>query len=245
MTRTGAACAWCGRDGAAVCCVPPGWTVVPDPGLPGAGLLGTGLPGAGADLGGAGLGAAVLAGMSSGEGACAFDGAGLLCSVIGWLPCHGARAVSPGGRPRSPRGGIKKPLVPGGSRGVRAGTGLVSSLRASQVRECGSASRIPPSPTSRPLVKLSRPLSQHSRQLSPRGTPPYPRCPRGMPFPQGRTEVCFTIWDGQTAGTPGLDVPLTSEAEALPAAPDSKAPVLISASTPGAAMGLATRKPCP
>lgn len=42
--------------------------------------------------------------------------------------------------------GIKKPLVPGGSRGARAGTGLVSSLRASQVRECGSASRLHPHP---------------------------------------------------------------------------------------------------
>ncbi len=44
------------------------------------------------------------------------------------------------------RVGIKKPLVPGGSRGARAGTGLVSSLRASQVRECGSASRLHPHP---------------------------------------------------------------------------------------------------
>ena len=44
---------------------------------------------AGAGRGGAGLGAAVLAGMSNGEGACALGGTGLLCSVIGWLPCHG------------------------------------------------------------------------------------------------------------------------------------------------------------
>jgi len=44
------------------------------------------------------------------------------------------------------RVGIKKPLVPDGSRGARAGTGLVSSLRASQVRECGSASRLHPHP---------------------------------------------------------------------------------------------------
>src|ERR1700722_18857849 len=38
--------------------------------------------------------AAVLAGMSSGEGACAFGGTGLVCSVIGWLPwsrCHDVR----------------------------------------------------------------------------------------------------------------------------------------------------------
>jgi hypothetical protein len=54
----------------------------------------------------------------------------------------------------------------------------------------------------------------------------------------------------QAAGTPGLAglaVPLTSGAGTLPAvAPDSETmPVLMSDSTPGAAMGLATRKPCP
>src|SRR5512146_2090865 len=79
--------------------------------------------------GGAGFAPAVRAGMSSGDGACALEVTGLLCSVIGWLPCHDVR-----GRELSPWG-IKKPLVPAGSRGARAETGLVSSLRASQVRE--------------------------------------------------------------------------------------------------------------
>src|SRR5271168_639471 len=41
-----------------------------------------------AGRGGAGLAAAPLAGMSSGDGACALGGTGLVCSVIGWLPCH-------------------------------------------------------------------------------------------------------------------------------------------------------------
>src|ERR1700722_11896672 len=82
--------------------------------------------------------AAVLAGMSSGEGACAFGGTGLVCSVIGWLPwsrCHDVRGV-----------GIKKPLVPGGSRGARAESSSFSPLPASQVRECGPASRLHPPP---------------------------------------------------------------------------------------------------
>ena len=56
----------------------------------------------------------------------------------------------------------------------------------------------------------------------------------------------FHYPDGQAAGTPGLAVPLTSGAGALPAVPPGPAaPVLMSDSTPGAAMGLATRKPCP
>src|SRR6185312_4852213 len=68
------------------CCALPGWarltgcTVLPETVLPDC---------TGAGRGGAGLGAAaVLAGMSNGEGACALEGTGLLCSVIGWLPCH-------------------------------------------------------------------------------------------------------------------------------------------------------------
>src|SRR5215470_13655001 len=84
--------------------------------------------------------------MSSGDGACALDGTGLLCSVIGWLPCQDVRGCCLAGSAPVPLWGIKKPLVPGGSRGARAGTGLVSSLRASQVRECGSASRLHPHP---------------------------------------------------------------------------------------------------
>jgi hypothetical protein len=70
-------------------------------------------------------------------GSVRLGGTGLLCSVIGWLPCHDVLCAG---------WGIKKPLVPGGSRGARAGTGLVSSLRASQVRGCDSASRIHPHP---------------------------------------------------------------------------------------------------
>src|ERR1700733_12421225 len=176
VTRTGAA--WCGRGAGAVCaappgCAPTGWTGPGCAGPPGWALP----PGwAVAGRGGADLGAAVLAGMSNGEGACALEGTGLLCSVIGWFPCHDVRGcLSSGEIPRPPEGGIKKPLVPGGSRGARAGTGLVSSLRASQVRECGSASRVPPSPTRRPLVKLSRPASQYLRRSSRRRTRRVPQ----------------------------------------------------------------------
>ena len=70
-----------------------------------------GLPDTGADRGGTGLVAAVLAGMSNGEGACALEGTGLLCSVIGWLPCHVcARAVvSRGTTPVPPEGALKNP----------------------------------------------------------------------------------------------------------------------------------------
>src|SRR6201997_3337828 len=77
VTRTGT---WYGRDAAGACCAVPCCCAasggVRPPGCEVAGR------------GGAGLAAPVLAGMSSGEGACALEGAGLLCSVIGWLPCQ-------------------------------------------------------------------------------------------------------------------------------------------------------------
>src|ERR1700761_9771399 len=71
--------------------------------LPGCAVADCTVPGcaglAGRD--GAGLAGAVRAGMSSGEGACAFEGTGLLCSVIGWLPCHDVRGRwSYGAEPR-------------------------------------------------------------------------------------------------------------------------------------------------
>src|SRR5579863_2942971 len=205
VTRTGTGFAWLGRGAAAGCCAPAGCAGPVD---------GTAGCAAAAGRGDAGLAAAVLAGISSGDGACALVGTGLLCSVIGWLPFQDVRGCYLAGAAPVPRRGIKKPLVPGGSRGARAGTGLVSSLRASQVRECGSASRVPPSPTSRPLVKLSRSRSQHPRRA-------------GL----------------QAAGTPGFAVPLTSgDAAPTPGAvPVSPAPVLMRASMLGAAIGLATR----
>src|ERR1700761_6351462 len=101
VTRTGVD--WCGRDAAAACGAAPGCCVAPGWARPaGCGVAGRG---------GAGLEAPVLAGMSSGEGACALEGAGLLCSVIGWLPCCVcARAVSSGGRsPFTPEGALKNP----------------------------------------------------------------------------------------------------------------------------------------
>ena len=63
----------------------------------------------GADRGGAGLAAAVRAGMSSGEGACALEGTGLLCSVIGWLPCHDVRGCCLPGDAPSSEGALKNP----------------------------------------------------------------------------------------------------------------------------------------
>ena len=70
-----------------------------------------------------------------------------------WLPCHECAAAN----------GIKKPLAPGRrSRGARRSR-LVSLLRASQVRGCSSASRVPPSPTTRLHVKLSPSPSHYPR----------------------------------------------------------------------------------
>src|SRR5580692_10055939 len=126
VTLVGAAAA-CAADCWAADCWAAGWDC--SAGCAGAAGLGVLL---------GGCCAAVLAGMSSGEGACAFGGTGLVCSVIGWLPwsrCHDVRGV-----------GIKKPLVPGGSRGARAESSWVSSLRASQLRGGGSASRLHPHP---------------------------------------------------------------------------------------------------
>src|SRR5258708_26220907 len=130
VTLTGAA--WgCGREAPAVGCAAPG--CAKPAGAEPACAEPAGTDPAAAEVaggrGGAGLAPPVRAGMSSGDGACALEGTGLLCSVIGWLPCHDVR-----GWDLSPWG-IKKPLVPVGSRGARAETGLVSSLRASQVRE--------------------------------------------------------------------------------------------------------------
>src|SRR3984957_13228413 len=109
VTRTGVA--GCGRDATAACCAPggaagallPGCAVLPEcPVLPGWAAP----PGMVAGRGGVGLAPAVLAGMSNGEGACALEGTGLLCSVIGWLPCHVcARAVVSRGATPGPRTG--------------------------------------------------------------------------------------------------------------------------------------------
>src|SRR6185437_478362 len=112
VTRTGAECGWCDRDAAGE--APPGWAgpgAAPPaaeagwPGPPGW----AGLPTTGADRGGAGLAAAVRAGMSSGEGACALEGTGLLCSVIGWLPCQDVRGCCLPGDAPSSEGALKNP----------------------------------------------------------------------------------------------------------------------------------------
>src|ERR1700722_2452757 len=124
LVGTAAACAaggWAAGVGAAVDAPSAGRAGAAGPGV----LLG-------------GCCAAVLAGMSSGDGACAFGGTGLVCSVIGWLPwsrCHDVRGL-----------GIKKPLVPGGSRGARGESSWFTSLPPSQLRGGGSASRLHPHP---------------------------------------------------------------------------------------------------
>src|SRR5580698_385472 len=90
------ACAPVTRTGAATACAAGGRAACDDASAGCAGADGLGVL-----LGG--CCAAVLAGMSSGDGACAFGGTGLVCSVIGWLPwsrCHDVRGL-----------GIKKPLV--------------------------------------------------------------------------------------------------------------------------------------
>src|ERR1700722_10185305 len=133
MART-RACAPVTLTGAVTACAAGCWAAGAAGADAAAGCAGA--AGLGALLGG--CCAAVLAGMSSGDGACALGGTGLVCSVIGWLPwsrCHDVRGL-----------GIKKPLVPGGSRGARAESSWVSSLRPSQLRGGGSASRLHPHP---------------------------------------------------------------------------------------------------
>src|SRR5580692_6482923 len=107
VTRTGAAS---GRDTAAVCCTPPGCAPAGWMRPPGCAVCAPPPGCAVAGRGGADLGAAVLAGMSNGEGACALEGTGLLCSVIGWLPCHDvARLFICRGIPVPPKEALKNP----------------------------------------------------------------------------------------------------------------------------------------
>src|SRR5580658_6351441 len=96
--------------------------------------------------------------------------------------------------------GIKNPLVPGGSRGERAGTGLVSWLRAGQVRGSARASRVTPYCDRRSEWQPKAHLSHIPRRAGSFGS-------------------CLV-------GSSGASLA-----------------VLIRASTPGAAMGRATRKP--
>src|SRR5215471_9794472 len=201
---------WGAGAGAADCCAPAGCA-------------------GGAGRGGAVLGAAALAGMSSGEGpgwdlpggwsacpeaACALGGTGLVCSVIGVASlsrCHNVRCS-----------GIKKPLVPGGSRGVRAGAGWSALCAPAKYQDV-----IPLHAYTLAYNRASRQIIADVVSLS----------------ETSRPETCYA------AGTPGLAVPLTPGEPAgsvtAAATAASPAPVPIRASTPETAIGRASRNPCP
>src|SRR6516165_6802996 len=201
-------------------------------GAGGGGAAGCGAPAGcagGAGRCDAGLGAAGLARMSSGEGpgwdlpggwsacpeaACALGGTGLVCSVIGMASlsrCHYVRCS-----------GIKKPLVPGGRRGARAGAGWSALCAPAKYQDV-----IPLHAYTLAYNRASRQIIADVVSLSETSRP--------------KTRYA--------AGTPGLAVPLTpgdpagSVTASAAAAPP--APVPIRASTPETAIGRASRNPCP
>lgn len=118
--------------------------------------------------------------------------------------------------------GIKKPLVPGGGRGARAGTGW-SAL-------CAPA-------------KYQDVIPLHGYTLAYNGAPRQIIANVVSLSETPRPETCYA------AGTPGFALPLTSDELAESATASATAapptPALIRASTPGAAIGRAIRNPCP